>query len=502
MRRLFSRLPFAVILIALGAVAMLPPAIHAFSLRDYDTARAFFYSAILFLLLFALLSVAFGGRFPQKRVRSHLVTLAAAYVLLPVMLAVPFHESVPATRFFGVWFEMASCLTTTGATLFAPERLPEAVHLWRAIVGWLGGFLTWVTAIAILAPLNLGGFEVVSGEEVGEGAATVTQITRVADGSERLLRFSWHLAPVYFGLTLALWIGLIMAGAEPLNAVIHAMSTLATSGISPGEGPESGLVGEALIFGFLIFAVSRMTFSGDVAGRGPRRLRKDPEMQMGAIIVALVPLFLFLRHWAGAYDVADESNIAAGLGALWGAVFTTLSFLTTTGFVSEAWDTARDWSGLPTPGLVLMGLSLIGGGVATTAGGVKLLRIYALYKHGVREMERLVHPNSVGGAGTAARRIRRKGAYVAWIFFMLFAISIALSMGAFALTGLSFEASTVLTIAALSTTGPLAEVAAAAPIVYADLTDAALAIFAAGMVLGRLETLALIALFNPDLWRS
>ena len=42
-----------------------------------------------------------------------------------------------------------------------------------------------------------------------------------------------------------------------------------------------------------------------------------------------------------------------------------------------------------TPGLLLMGLALIGGGVATTAGGVKLLRVFALYRNGVREMERL-----------------------------------------------------------------------------------------------------------------
>ena len=44
----------------------------------------------------------------------------------------------------------------------------------------------------------------------------------------------------------------------------------------------------------------------------------------------------------------------------------------------------------------------------------------------MREMERLVHPHSVGGARhEVARHLRRQGAYVAWIFFMLFAISIA-----------------------------------------------------------------------------
>ncbi|KKL99953.1 hypothetical protein LCGC14_1809230, partial [marine sediment metagenome] len=125
-----------------------------------------------------------------------------------------------------------------------------------------------------------------------------------------------------------------------------------------------------------------------------------------------------------------------------------------------------------------------------------------LYKHGTRELDKLVLPNSVGGAGSTARRIRRQGAFVAWIFFMLFALSVALVMIALSLSGLNFESSIILTIAALSTTGPLAGVAGEAPILYAELNDAARVILAGAMVLGRLETLAIIALLNPAFWRA
>ena len=149
-----------------------------------------------------------------------------------------------------------------------------------------------------------------------------------------------------------------------------------------------------------------------------------------------------------------------------------------------------------------MGLALIGGGVATTAGGVKLLRVYVLFRHGERELERLVHPNSVGGSGNEARFLRRQGAHVAWIFFMLFAISIAFIMLALSLTGIEFEPAVVLTISAISTTGPLIFVALESGLDYATLPDAAKLILSASMVLGRLETLAIIALFNPEFWRS
>ena len=501
-----ARLPLFVVLMGVSAVAMYVPAFQAYGVRDLHEARVFFYGANLFLILATMIGLATRGHRTKHQARGQLLSLLAAFTLLPVMLAIPFYEAVETTSFVNAYFEMVSSFTTTGATLFDnPDRLAPSVHLWRAIVAWLGGFLMWVTAIAILAPMNLGGFEVTSTEEAGRVVQRTGPFASRIDPAERLVRFTVDLLPIYGGLTAILCFVLIMAGDPGLIALCHAMSIMATSGISPIGGLDeapSGRLGEMLMVLFLVFAISRLTFAPDIRSGRVAALRGDPELRFAAVFILAVPLFLFLRHWSGAYDVADQDNLAAGLQAFWGSIFTVVSFLTTTGFASADWGTARDWSGLPTPGLVLVGLALIGGGVATTSGGVKLLRVYALYKHGLREIDRLIHPSSVAGAGVEARQIRRQGAYIAWIFFMLFALSVALTMTALSLTGLQFETSMVLTVAALSSTGPLASVAAETPISYAGITDAAKMILAAAMVLGRLEALAIIALLNPDFWRS
>ena len=132
---------------------------------------------------------------------------------------------------------------------------------------------------------------------------------------------------------------------------------------------------------------------------------------------------------------------------------------------------------------------------------MKLLRVYALFRHGERELERLIHPNSVGGSGQSARRLRREGAYLAWIFFMLFALSIAIFVAALALVDIPFEPALILTLSALTTTGPLAGVAATDPIAIVDLSRTAKVILAAAMVIGRLELLAILVLIAPDSWR-
>ncbi len=503
-RRLLGVPPF-VALMGLFALSMYVPAIVAASVEDWQTARSFLQPGTLFLAIFLMLAFATVGSRRWRGARGDLLTLLAAFSVLPLMLAIPLWESLEDFRYLDIYFEMVSSVTTTGATIFEQRgQLSAADHLWRALVGWLGGLLMWTAAAALLAPLSLGGFEIlrqyeqVADREGGRGIGR-------KDGQTRLRRHAALLFPAYGMLTLVLWVALTVAGETPLVAACHAMSTMATSGISPVGGvPDSGagLPGEMLMFVFFGFALSRRTFARDHVWPDRRRVIDDPEVRMGLFFAAAVPLFLILRHFTGAIEAGTLHSITDGLKALWGGVFMVMSFLSTTGFESSAWEGAREWSGLETSGLILLGLAMIGGGVATTAGGVKLLRVYVLYRHANRELERLVHPHSVGGSGGQARYLRRQGAFMAWIFFMLFAISIAAVMLALSLAGLDFETAVVLTVAALSTTGPLASVAAESPLSYAALPDAAKLILAGSMVLGRLETLAIIALLNPELWRK
>ncbi len=507
MRRLLD-LPLLVLLVGVAGLAMLVPAAHGAAVGDWRVARTFLYAGTLTLFLTALLGFATSGVQPRRVARSQLIALVGAYLMLPLVMAVPFYEALPDTRFLNAWFEMVSCLTTTGSSVYdEPGRLPPSLHLWRGLVGWLGGFFVWVAAVALLAPMNLGGFEVGSSDSAGAGVAAGGGVGNrpPREAADRVGRAVRALAPVYLVLTGTLWMLLILAGAGAMPALVHAMATLSTSGISATgglEGAGAGVAGEIAVAAFLVFALSRCTFTGVTAPGLARRLSDDHELRLGLFLVAAVPAFLFLRHWLGAVETGDGGAVGLAFRALWGSIFTVLSFLTTTGFVSTDWADARGWSGLETPSVLLMGLAVLGGGVGTTAGGVKLLRVWALYTHSAREIERLVYPSSIGGAGADARRLRRQGAEIAWIFFMLFAMSIALVSAAFAFAGLDFQTAMTLTVAALSTTGPIADIGAAGPVALPALPDAAKGIMMAAMILGRLETLALIALLNPDFWRS
>ncbi len=499
------QLPLFLLIFGVFAASMIIPAFYAAVTRDLLASRAFLYACLLGMVVFTLIAIAHSGRRARHGALGPLMSLFSSFVFLPVILAIPFLEALPTTRFLHAYFDMISAITTTGATMFDdPGRLSDTLHLWRAQVGWMGGLLMWIAASAILAPLHLGGFEVTSQAEPGNPDARHAA-TGPVNPRVRLLRTATALVPVYLGLTLMLWLLLLANGDRSLVALCHAMSVMATSGISPLGGTHETSMGfgaEAVMVLFMLFSLSRLTFSKDTVTATQGGLRTDPEFRMGIALIVGVPLILFIRHFIGAFDVSANSEAQETGGALWGAIFTVTSFLTTTGFVSASWTQAQSWSGLQTPGLILMGLALIGGGVATTAGGVKLLRVFALYRNGAREMERLVHPHSVSGAGLVGRRLQSNGAFIAWIFFMLFALSLAAVTLLLTFVGASFEDALVMSVATLSTTGPLIEFAADAPISLIELGDSAKMILCGAMVLGRLETLAIIALLTPDLWRA
>lgn len=500
---MLRQFPVFAILMLIASGMMLLPALQAASLRDWDVARAFLDHAVFFTLCAVILGIATMNRTPSHPARYHLLMLLLSYLLLPLMLAAPFIATLPNGIGDG-YFEMLSCLTTTGATLFdRPHYLAEPLHLWRALIGWMGGLLILITAFAILAPLNLGGFEIgQAGSLVGASGSGGRRAGTVEEATGRILRTAWAIGPIYGALTAALWVLLMLAGDRPFIALCHAMATISTSGVSPVGGIQampSGRLGELAMAVFLLPAVSyhlvRITFR-----RWPGVRLSDPQVQLMLISVLTVTLVLFLRSFVGAAEINRQDNLAAAVQAIWGSLFTVLSFLTTTGFESHDWRAMQLWSDLPDPAIILLAVAVIGGGIATTAGGVKLLRIYALYRHGLREMDKLIHPSSLGRRGQGDQLISESGPRIAFIFFMLFLTAVAIAMMALAATGLGFEQSLGLAIAGMTTTGPAIGTFGDG-LTYRDLSPVAKTIFAVAMIVGRMEPLVIVALFNPQWWR-
>lgn len=488
-----ARVPLIVLMLGLTGLAMLVPAAYALILREHAVASAFAYPALAVAGVSVLLGLATAGRPLRPAMRSLLPVLTAIYMVVPAAMALPLAEAAQM-RFVDAWFEMVSAFTTTGASLIeAPRRLTDPIHLWRGLAGWAGGLFVLVSALTFLAPLRLGGFELLRPEPARrQDSAPVASVERRRlEGALRLV------LPWYAGLTGGVWLALAMTGLAPFPALMLAMAALSTSGVLPRESLGAvGFLPEAILFAAMALSISRaLTLPGTVPTMsGPGALRRDPEVRVAVAVVAAVVLLVVARHWGALYAAGSPEDFPDLGVTAWSTAFTALSFLTTTGFVAHDWIAASRWVDLTPPGLVLMGLALMGGGVATTAGGVKLLRIYAMTRLGAQEMARLIQPSMVDPGTEMQRFLAGRGARAAWLFAMVFAIVAVAVLGLVMLTGATLEEGLILTIAALTTTGPLIEVAGVPGLAWYTQPDAARAVLAAAMILGRLEILVVLAL--------
>lgn len=500
------RIPITALLIGLVALMMLVPAVQAAVVAEWRIARGFLYPSITGLFAAAAIGVLLRPMEKGETAEHELLTLLILWTILPVYACLPLILLTPAIGWSGAWFEMVASLTTTGGSVYSrTDAAPGTIHLWRGMMGWLGGLLTLLAAYIVLAPRRLGGFEVMAAADGLVSARSVDLRVRGAEFESRTRRAMRIILPPYLLMTLILALIFNTTDKAGLISAVHAMSVVSTSGISPVQGgfaASGSFLAELAAAAFMVLAASRLLYA-EAAQTGRRvAWRDDPELRMLAFLVLSASAMLFARHWVGVLtiDVEARGQAVDAFEAAWGALFTTLSFATTTGFESFAWESARNWSGLENPGLMLLALCLIGGGAATTAGGLKLIRAYALMRHGIRELERIAMPHSVAGSGRAASRgLRREGAFIAWAFMMLFLLALLLAVLGLTLTEMSFPAAFTAAVAALSNTGPVFKTVAGGQ-GFAGLDWIQHVILAVVMILGRVETLAVIALFNPDGW--
>ena len=174
-------------------------------------------------------------------------------------------------------------------------------------------------------------------------------------------------------------------------------------------------------------------------------------------------------------------------------VFQAVSIATTTGFTT---DNFSEWpAALP---VLLIFASFVGGCAGSTAGGIKVIRWLLIYKQGVREIMRLVHPNAEIPVKLGHSAVPYRVVDAVWGFFSVYIVVFGVMMLVMMSTGLDQVTAFSGVAAVLNNLGPgLGEVSAG----FMTLSDPAKWVAIAGMLLGRLEIFTLLVLITPMFWR-
>ena len=390
-----------------------------------------------------------------------------------------FSRSIPHP--VDAFFESMSGFATAGASVLTDiEAVPKSVLFWRALTHWLGGMGIIVLSVAILPLLGVGGMQLYEAEAPGP---TTDRLTPRIQDTARLL---WGV----YALITAAGIGLLWIGEmDFFDAVCHTFAAIATGGFSTRNasmgafGTYSQVVMIAvMVLGGANFALHYYALRGRLSS-----FWRSDEFRFYLFLLGIVTLTAFVMNWRQ-YDNQ--------LLNLRDSAFTVTSVMTTTGFATADYER---WPFL-TQGL-LVAVMFAGGCTGSTAGGLKLVRVWLLIKHAYLQVSRLIHPRQVRVLKLDRRPVSADIMQDVLSFTVLF-LGVYLA-GALLLTAVGVDLITAGTsvVACLSTVGPGLE--RVGPMDnYASLPTFAKIVLSLVMLLGRLEISTVLVLLFPSFWKK
>lgn len=402
----------------------------------------------------------------QEKKSCQVVLFAWAYGFFITML--PF-LGLRKYRLTQILFESVSGLTTTGLSVLDVTSMAPIYLFYRSFLQFVGG-LGFVMMMLVFFQ-DKDSMEMYIAE--GHSDRLMPNIGRTA-----------HVIFLMYSGFLALGVILYrLSGVSLFEGLLHAMCALSTGGFSNrlySIGEYNSLPVELvtvllMLVGTTNFAALLLLIKGKW-----RQLVKVSEIRFMLLLsVAFIPLMAIFLVMQNGYGGAEALRLS---------FFNAFSALSTTGFATcdyGAWGAAAI-------GIMVL-LMLIGGGAGSTAGGIKLSRVYLV-------MRRLF--SNIGGKFGPERRVKNiyfvkpvegkvqiRGALMEEASTYMGAYLLIYMAGVLALT---LAANCTLTEAMFEFASALGTVGLTIGVTSAESGNAVLWIEIIGMVLGRLEIFSVL----------
>ena len=430
-----------------------------------------------FLLIAVSVLLGMYGFYATRGDKTHIQRNESLTLVALVFIVVSLMQSIPIMSygipFIDAWFEAVSGVTTTGlSTLQTIEERPAAFLFSRGWMQWVGGLGIIVLALAMVFQPG------VATQQMGFDS---NEVEDVVGGTRSHAR---RILMAYILLTLLIVLALLLAGSGMTDSLVHAMAAISTGGFANHDDSlagvsslERGIVMTGCLAGAISFHLYyRRQFSdwSKIFGDGQFLFL------IGMIFFMTALLFLSMSF----SDIL--SPMQRGEHALWMAI----SAQTTAGFATIPPQDMGQTS------LGILSISMfVGGGLGSTAGGIKLLRLMILLRVFQLYLQRLsASPNAhiqerfMGSPLSSGDIQGAIAVFSAYVITLLISWFIFLQYGYPPMQAL-FEVSSALGTAGLS-----------AGITGSELEPVLKVVLIINMLIGRVEAIAVIVLLMPANW--
>ncbi len=470
-----------VVMLFMSLFMLLSAGISFVSARDTS-----FYPLLLSSLLTALMGafpLIFVERQTQISIKEGYCIIVGSWLVTCLVTMFPYLIWGGEFTLVNAWFESVSGLTTTGASILTDvEALPRGLLFWRMMSTWIGGMGVVMFALLILP-------------SIGRSKMKLSNMELSAIAKENY-RYRSHIVVqiilvVYVGLTAVTALALKAAGMNWFDALLHAMSTAATSGFGTKNSSiahfDSPFIEWILIFGMTAAGTHFGLIYATITGKSNNIFRSEVmRVYLGVIVICSLLIGLNL-YFEGFYP------------SLWNSLrystFQFVSLFTTTGYASA---NSAVWP--PFTITILIFASIICASSGSTTGGIKVNRMILAVKMFYNSLRQQQHPNAVLRIKVDGVIQDNDSLHVVAVFIILYLALILCGTLVSTLFGIDVLTAYSTSIACIGNVGPgFGQVGSFDN--YAGLPTIVKCTLSLLMLLGRLEIFGLIQLFFLKWWR-
>ena len=400
-----------------------------------------------------------------------LLLIIFVYILVSILIALPFYFSNYQVTFLNSLFEAISGLTSTGFSIFKNIKyLDPTLILWRSSSQWLGGlyFLFFLIVIFSNKKFNYKMNDLTFNQDGG-----VKSITNI---KELLLKIFFF----YSLLSVLIFLLFNLLEVRMFNSLNLSMSLISSGGFLPTNtlnniiqtnGQKLLLIFSLCISIFNFFLIFNL-FDQKVI------VHKHKE-DLYIFIFLIILIFLVL--------INNKDNLDNIIGILSSISNSGLSLIKNDNNLS----------------LFLILLTILGGSLISNTSGIKFTRVYILLKSTSLEIIKLISPNSIINKNIFNSELKITDEYVkiSFLIFVSFFLSLFILSGVLIIDNIDFENSFKLSILTITntTTSPMFGIK---EINFANLLTTSKLSLIIFMIIGKIELISVFLIIKKIFFKD
>ena len=466
-------------MLGIEAAVLLIPMLVSLIYREASWKVFLITSVILFFC-----SMAMAKNKPEKAHiygKEGFVIVGFAWILWSLFGAIPFTMSGSIPFYLDAVFETISGFTTTGSTILSEiQSLPKGILFWRNLTHWIGGMGVLVFVMMLTTLNDKNAMHLMRAEVPGPDKDKM--IPKARENAMLLYK-------MYFVLTAAEVVFLMLGGMSLYDSILHAFSTAGTGGFSNRNTSvafyDSAYIDGVITVFMILFGINfNMYFL--ILIKDIQNIFKNEELRayLGIIAGSVFLITINITHMYGSV-----------LKAFRYASFQVASIISTTGFMTADFNLWPEFSKC-----ILLMVMMIGACGGSTGGGMKVSRILIIIKSIGREVKQLLHPKCVCVTRVNGKKVGSDALRGVMIYFFAYMIILAISVVIVSINNYDFATSFTAVLTALNNVGP--GISLVGPTCnFAFFSPLTKVVLCFDMLVGRLEIFPFLMLLSPSLWR-